>query len=262
MLLFVTIALFVSGCNQINLPLKKLPFTSDDSGEKNKQVKEEITPDNDPLSLESIFFNEIKEVDGKNVIQNTSNTMALVNKQYFLPESYVPEDLVRPNVSFSFGEEAVEKSLMRQEAADALTQMFTEAKNAGIELYAVSGYRSYNRQQLLFEAESNRVGRENAMQVVALPGSSEHQSGLAMDITSRSINFTLDESYADTIEGKWLAENAHLYGFILRYPNGKESITNYIYEPWHFRYVGVKAAKVIYEQKWTLEEYFTNAKKI
>jgi D-alanyl-D-alanine carboxypeptidase len=83
-----------------------------------------------------------------------------------------------------------------------------------------------------------------------------------MDITSRSINFSLDESYADTIEGKWLAENAHLYGFILRYPKGKESITNNIYEPWHFRYVGVKPAKVIYEQKWTLEEYFTNVKKI
>jgi zinc D-Ala-D-Ala carboxypeptidase len=262
MLLFFTIALFVSGCNQINLPIKKLPFTSEDSGEKNKQVKEEIPPENDPLSLDSIFFNEIKEVGGKNVIQNTTNTLALVNKKYYLPESYVPEDLVRPNVSFSFGEEALEKSLMRKEAADALTKMFTEAKNAGIELYAVSGYRSYNRQQILFEAETNRVGIEKAMQVVAIPGASEHQSGLAMDITSRSINFSLDESYADTIEGKWLAENAHLYGFILRYPKGKESITNYIYEPWHFRYVGVKPAKVIYEQKWTLEEYFTNVKKI
>jgi zinc D-Ala-D-Ala carboxypeptidase len=260
--LFVTILLGVSGCNQINSPFKKLPFTSNNSGKENKQIQEEIPPENDPLSLESIFFNEIKEVDGKNVIQNSTNTMALVNKQYFLPENYVPEDLVRPNVAFSFGGEAVEKSLMRQEAADALTKMFTEAKNAGIELFAVSGYRSFNRQQILFEAESNRVGKEKAMQVVAIPGSSEHQSGLAMDITSRSINFNLDESYADTNEGKWLAENAHHFGFILRYPKGKESITNYIYEPWHFRYVGVKAAKVIYEQNWTLEEYFTNAKKI
>ncbi len=262
-LLFVSIVLFVSGCNQINSPLKRLPFTSDDSGEDNQQqTKKKYPPENDPLSLESIFFNEIKEVDGKNVIQNTTNTMALVNKQYFLPESYVPEDLVRPNVSFSFGDETVEKSLMRKEAADALTELFTEAKNAGIELFAVSGYRSYNRQQILFEAETNRVGRDKAIKVVAIPGSSEHQSGLAMDITSRSINFNLDESYADTKEGKWLAENAHRFGFILRYPKGKESITNYIYEPWHFRYVGVKAAKVIYEHNWTLEEYFTEAKKI
>lgn len=201
-------------------------------------------------------------MDGKNVIQNTTNTMALVNNQYFLPESYVPEDLVRPNVAFTFGDEEAEKSLMRQEAADALTKMFTEAKNAGIELFAVSGYRSYNRQEILFEAETNRVGRDKAMQVVAIPGSSEHQSGLAMDITSRSINFNLDESYANTKEGKWLAENAHRFGFILRYPKGKEAITNYIYEPWHFRYVGVKAANVIYEHNWTLEEYFNEVKKM
>jgi D-alanyl-D-alanine carboxypeptidase len=97
---------------------------------------------------------------------------------------------------------------------------------------------------------------------VAIPGSSEHQSGLAMDIASKSTDLNLTEGFAETIEGKWLAENAHRFGFILRYPKGKEAITNYEYEPWHFRYVGEKAATVIYQHDWTLEEYFKEVKKI
>ena len=151
---------------------------------------------------------------------------------------------------------------MRKEAADALTKMFSEAKNAGIELFAVSGYRSYSRQKSYLMQKLIDVGREKADQAVAIPGSSEHQSGLAMDIASKSTNFNLDESFADTKEGKWLEENAHRFGFILRYPKGKEAITNYMYEPWHFRYVGVKAAKIIYKHNWTFEEYFNEVKKM
>lgn len=250
--------ILVSGCSQINSLLDKLPFTEKDHNQPQNQKAAE----NDPLSLEAVFFNDLKEVDGKNVIQNSTNTMALVNKQYYLPENYTPEDLVRPAVSFSFGEEEIEKSLMRKEAAAALEKMFAEAKTNNIELFAVSGYRSYSRQKTLFDAEVNRVGEEKAMQAVAIPGSSEHQSGLAMDISSKSVRFYLVEDFEDTVEGKWLAENAHRFGFILRYPKGKESITDYMYEPWHFRYVGVKAAKIIYENNWTLEEYFNEVKKI
>jgi zinc D-Ala-D-Ala carboxypeptidase len=182
-LLIGSMTVLLSSCSQINSLLNKIPFTANDSGNSHQQKEE--TQINDPLSLESIFFNDIKEVDGKNVIQNSTNVMALVNKEFYLPDDYIPQDLVRPDVEFSFGDVDTEKSLMREEAATALENMFSTAQNSGIELYAVSGYRSYNRQQQLFNAEINRVGIEKAEQAVAIPGASEHQSGLAMDISSK-----------------------------------------------------------------------------
>jgi zinc D-Ala-D-Ala carboxypeptidase len=257
-----SITVLFSGCSQIDSLVNKLPFTGNDSSKNQESQHADESPINDPLSLESIFFNEIKEVDGKNVIQNSTNVMALVNKEFYLPEDYIPEGLVKPEVEFSFGDEDIEKSLMRKEAAEALEEMFTNAEKNGIEIFAVSGYRSYSRQKSLYDAEINRVGIEKAEQAVAIPGASEHQTGLAMDISSRSNKLYLNEAFANTIEGKWLKENAHHFGFILRYPKEKMDITNYMYEPWHFRYVGVKAARIMYEHNWTLEEYFNEVKKI
>ncbi|MGG5253935.1 M15 family metallopeptidase [Neobacillus sp. SM06] len=216
----------------------------------------------DELALPAMYFNSIKQVDGKNQIQNPTNPLVLVNKDYALPDQYVPGDLVRPNVAFSFGDQKLEQSLMRKDAAQALENMFAEAKKAGVELFAVSGYRSFNRQKTLFDAEVKKVGQQKAEQAVAVPGTSEHQSGLAMDIAGRSTNFYLTEDFTNTVEGKWLAENAYRFGFILRYPKGKEAITHYEFEPWHFRYVGVKAATIIDKHQWTLEEYFQEVKKI
>lgn len=216
----------------------------------------------DELTLEASYFNEVNEVNGKREIQNSDNMMALVNKEYALPGKYAPKDLVRPKVAFPFGDQDLEKSYLRKEAAEALEKMFAAAQKEGLKLYASSGYRSFERQQTVFHTEVSRVGEEKASQAVAFPGNSEHQTGLAMDITSENVQFQLNEQFGSTQEGKWLQDNAHLFGFILRYPKGKESITGYQYEPWHFRYVGKKAARVIYENNWTLEEYFKRVKKI
>lgn len=233
-----------------------------DSNQSDQQTTNEDNQNVDPLTLEAAFFNEIKEVDGRATIQNPTNILALVNKSYGLPADYIPNDLVRPKVSFSFGDQDIEKSYMRKEAAEALEQMFHEAAKQGMQLYAVSGYRSYQRQTVLLDAEISRVGKEKAIQAVAFPGNSEHQTGLAMDISSPAANLLLSDEYGETPDGKWLATNAHLYGYILRYPRGKENETQYKYEPWHFRYVGKKAATTIYENNWTLEEYFNMVKKI
>jgi zinc D-Ala-D-Ala carboxypeptidase len=271
--------LMLTGCEKVDFSsLKdKISFWDEkadeqDSGsqvnEEEQEKEEQQTPPEEveeeeyPWTLESIFFNEIKVVDGRNIIQNPMNIVSLVNKEFGLPDGYIPEDLVRPNVEFSFGNQDIEKSYMREEAAKALEDMFNGAKKSGITLYAVSGYRSYDRQTVLFGAEVDRVGEEKAVQAVAYPGNSEHQTGLAMDISSKSADFLLTEEFGETKEGKWLKENAHLYGFILRYPEGKESITQYKYEPWHFRYVGIKSAKDIYVNDWTLEEYFKVVRKI
>ena len=219
-------------------------------------------PSDPDLTLEAAHFNEIVEVKGKKEIANPDNMLVLVNKIYGLPGDYEPEDLVRPKVAFAFGDQDIEKSYLRKEAANALEQMFQAAAKDGIQLYASSGYRSYGRQQALFENEIVQAGEEKASEVVAIPGNSEHQTGLAMDITSESVQIALSEEFRDMEEGQWLKNNAHLYGFILRYPKGKENITGFSYEPWHFRYVGKKASEVIFKHNWTLEEYFDHVSKM
>lgn len=211
--------------------------------------------------FEEAIFNEIQTVNGKDVIQNASNLFALVNKDFGLPAEYFPNDLVRPDVPFSFGNQDVGKSKLRKEAADALEEMFSKAERNGIMLYAVSGYRSFDRQETLFISEVEKIGEELAVKAVATPGNSEHQTGLAMDISSRSVGLGLTEQFGETPEGKWLKKNAHHFGFILRYPKGKEQLTGYMYEPWHYRYVGQEVATEIYQNGWTLEEYFELAQK-
>jgi zinc D-Ala-D-Ala carboxypeptidase len=253
---------------------KGIPFLSQQEGQDIKLAEQKniignqtIVPkenqqiDEDFL-LESQYFNVVKQVDGNQVIENPTNILAMVNKDFALPDNYEPSDLVKPNVEFSFGDDDVPKRYIRKEAALALEELFTLAEAAGIELLAVSGYRSYTRQQGIYDVEKKQKGEELARQAVALPGQSEHQTGLAMDITSRSANLEITEAFGETVEGNWVRENAHKAGFIIRYPKGKESITGYQYEPWHLRYVGKAQATIIFKNKLTLEEYFNKVKKI
>lgn len=179
----------------------------------------------------------------------------IVNKQYALPEDYVPEDLVVPDVLFNFNYYD-EKKLLRQVAATALEDLFNAAKEEGLTLYAISGYRSYNRQKEIYDSNIATKGEEYTNRYSAKPGHSEHQTGLSMDVSTISIDNRLEPVFAYTPEGKWLAKNAHRFGFIIRYPDEKEYITGYSYEPWHVRYVGKDLAKYLYENKLTLEDYY------
>jgi D-alanyl-D-alanine carboxypeptidase len=237
------------------------------SAEEPVTEKEETTaPAKEPAAtatgpvLDASYFNEVEEIEGIQVIQNPENPMVLVNKEFAFPSDYTPPDLVRPNVTYSFGDQDIEKSYMRKEAAGALEELFAGAKEDGLFLFAVSGYRSYDRQEEILAAGAAASDEAKALESIAPPGMSEHQSGLAMDISSESNDFELNQAFEATEEGQWLKEHAHEYGFILRYPKGKEDITRYIYEPWHFRYVGKEAAAKILEHGWTLEEYFNNVK--
>ncbi|ENQ3113128.1 M15 family metallopeptidase [Bacillus cereus] len=187
------------------------------------------------------------------IASSFASIQAVVNKEYGLPEDYKPEDLVVPNVPFSFSG-TLEKSYLRKEAAEALESLFDLAKKEGIQLNAVSGFRSYDYQKKLYANNVKRQGQEHTDRFSAKPGHSEHQTGLTMDVSSKSANNELELTFANTKEGKWLKENAHRAGFIIRYPKGKESITGYAYEPWHIRYVG-DIAESIYKKKLTLEEY-------
>ena len=177
----------------------------------------------------------------------------VVNKENWLSKNYEYYDLIMPKVKFL--EDTLESAkFMHHEAGKALEKLFWHAKRAKIELYAVSGYRSFERQREIFKSNYKRDG-EKANRYSARPGQSEHQTGLAMDVTCAEVNFELTEAFKHTKAYKWLTENMHNYGFILRYPKGKEGITGYIFEPWHLRYVGKVLAKELYQNNLTLEEY-------
>ncbi len=180
---------------------------------------------------------------------------ALVNRNYLLPAGYAPSDLTEPDISFSFSYQG-DKRKMRKIAAEALEKLFRAGRKKGIILYGVSGYRSYQRQKQIYERNVATRGHSATDTVSATPGSSEHQTGLTIDISAASVGCRLDQSFGDTKEGRWVAKNAHKYGYIVRYPYGKSKITGYHYEPWHIRYVGVTVATYLYKNELTLEEYY------
>lgn len=207
------------------------------------------------LKTENGLTSTIEQKNNKSVVTNPDSTLVVLNKQRYLPDGYEPADLVELNVHFPFGGEPYEKRLMRKEAARALEEMFSQAKEEGITLHAVSGYRSFERQEKIFNHNVKEKGVEHASRFVAEPGTSEHQTGLTMDLSSPDVGDMLKETFGTCAAGRWVAANAHKFGFIIRYPQGKEDITGYEYESWHIRYVPKEAAKAIFESGLTLEQY-------
>lgn len=179
----------------------------------------------------------------------------LVNKEYALPDDYVPTDLVYPDVHFIFAEK-IEKKMMREEAAKALEKLFAAAKADGVYLGGVSAYRSHATQTSLFNRYVEKDGLEKAKTYSAVPGHSEHETGLSIDVSDSAGNCAADPCFAGTKEANWLEQHAADYGYIIRYPEGKEAITGYVYEAWHIRYVGVEIAQEIAKEGITLEQYY------
>ena len=185
--------------------------------------------------------------------QDPTDVLILVNKQNKAPT--VPVTLVKPDVTPTKPSVA-ENIYMRPEAARALEALFAGAAEDGITLYATSGFRSYATQKAIFDRKAAERGEQATNRSVAKPGYSEHQTGLAMDIEGETTLGTgLTAAFGESPEGIWVAEHCHEYGFIIRYPEDKTSITGYIYEPWHIRYVGVEAATEITQLGVTFEEY-------
>ena len=185
--------------------------------------------------------------------QDPTDTLILVNKTNKAPA--VPVTLVKPNVQPT-RESASENIYMRPEAAAALEALFAGAAEDGMTLYATSGYRSYSTQKAIFERKLDRMSEKQANLSVAKPGYSEHQTGLAMDIEGETTKGTgLTEAFGESPEGIWAAKHCAEYGFIVRFTAEKQKLTGFVAESWHFRYVGVEAAKTITQNNWCLEEY-------
>lgn len=183
----------------------------------------------------------------------------LINKDNLLSSHYVPQDLVitdeNENNFHNFNDPSL-KPMIDKNVYSYFLKMQDDALKSGFHIIIDSGYRSYDYQKMVLDNLISKVGVEEANSLVAPPGASEHQSGLAFDVA-----YIINGNYSDKveekqIETKWLFENAYKYGFILRYPKGKEEITGYKFEPWHYRFVGLELANLLKEENITLEEYY------
>lgn len=194
---------------------------------------------------------------GIQVVADPESIPVLVNKQNKLPDHYQPDDLVTLTMPFIHGA-TPESRKMRMEAAAAMEKMYAAAKQQGIYLLGVSAYRSHASQTNVFNSYVKNDGYNKALTYSALPGTSEHETGLAIDVTGGNGKCAAEDCFGGTKEAGWLQEHAADFGFIIRYPKGKESITGYQYEPWHIRYVGKTIAEEIMGRGITLEEYYEN----
>jgi D-alanyl-D-alanine carboxypeptidase len=177
----------------------------------------------------------------------------LVDQEHGLPDGWVPPDLVVPDVPFDFAGDAPKRQL-RAEAAGAAEALFAAASADGVPLLGVSGYRSQRTQADLYGLAVRHHGRAAADRSTARPGHSEHQTGLALDVTGGDGRCPAEACFAGTPAADWLAAHAAEHGFVVRYPAGKEAVTGFEAEPWHLRYVGTEVAALLAQRGLTLDE--------
>ena len=195
-------------------------------------------------NLDYEYYTNVQKAD------TSKGNLILVNKYYKLDNNYIPNNLITIDTKYGYAQQ------LQKEAYEAFVKMADAASKEGLGLYIRSPYRSYNTQLGLYQSYVNQNGQTEADTYSARAGYSEHQTGLAIDVMSKA-NVVADlGTFESTNEFTWIKEHCHEYGFILRYPKGKENITGYMYEPWHYRYVGTEVAKKIKELNITYEEYY------
>lgn len=208
------------------------------------------TPDakkNPPKDDNSDYSVPIKST----LTKDDGNLLVLVNKEYTISRDYYPTDMVDIDGSLSTNQNLK----VKRDAYTAYKEMLADAQKEGLNFCICSAYRSYELQESLYNNSLSQNGKAYTDKMFAYPGRSEHHTGYAIDVTSASMNWGLSQNYADYPDGAWIKKNCAKYGFIIRYPAGKEDITGYMYEPWHIRYVGVDVAEYITEEGITFEEY-------
>lgn len=223
--------------------------------DKNKKIEASSQPIEENNIDNNINNQSTKEVDSS----TTDWNLTLINKNNYIPENY-ELNLVKIEENYK----------VDYRIKEAAQQMLTDARNAGLEPVICSAYRSSNQQKSLFDKKVKEYKRKGYSQTnaeqqaslwVTIPGTSEHEIGLALDIVEKEYQ-VLDKEQENTDVQKWLMEHCYEYGFILRYPTEKKDITKINYEPWHYRYVGVKDAMLIKEKGFCLEEYIEYLKNI
>lgn len=229
--------------------MKKIPYYK----EKNKKRYLAYQEEKKDLPIEDVVMHVNIGIDkpyytNTKKATNLNETTLLVNKYYYLTEDYVPENL--EEISLSYARSGMQ---LVHEAKEAFETLSEEAKKEGMNIIAMSSYRSYEYQVDLYNRYVETDGKEAADTYSARAGYSEHQTGLAVDVYNKELPYT---SFEQTEEFTWMQENAYKYGFILRFPKDKVNITGYQYESWHYRYVGEEVAEYIHKNNLTLEEYY------
>ena len=275
-LLFITfVALFFglrscnsAGVNEYTETLTELEPPVDET-EPSEADEPTETDSEDPTSLtngdaarEPIIFCGTADPDEATVLttEESLSYLALVNRCYRLASDFSPHDLTIVNVpSVNAPEDGYGGHRLREAAAHALEALFSEAESVGLNLFMSSGYRDFNLQTFFYERQIQNQGGdvEAARRISAVPGHSEHQLGLGVDLTTPELQVLgwLHPDFSATPEGVWVRDNAHRFGFIVSFPYGREADVAIIYEPWHIRYVGVEAAIEIFNNDQILEEY-------
>lgn len=180
---------------------------------------------------------------------NKSNSLWFyVSKKNNAPAAYIPDNLINPNLP------SAGNFTLRSDIVPFLIEMFKQGQEEGVNLKIGSAYRSYDYQTSLFNSNAQKYGVAITNQTIALPGQSEHQLGLAVDLVSNDNSCYIETCFESQKEGLWLASNSYKYGFVLRYPKDKETVTGYSYEPWHFRFVGIDLSSALFESKLTFDE--------
>lgn len=193
------------------------------------------------IGLDNDYYTNVSSIEVED------DLAVLVNKYHKLSSDYVPADLETISSKYQW---LGRSNKLRKDAREAFEKMCEAAIKDNIYIYAGSGYRSYSYQQTLYNNYVKRDGFKAAETYSARASYSEHQTGLAMDITNKSSFISKDDKEYD-----WLIKNSYKYGFILRYPEGKENITGYMYEEWHYRYLGIDLAKEVYDSGLTYDEF-------
>ncbi len=210
---------------------------------ENKEIRNTVAVVNSNADRE--FYSDIKPTNTN--IEN--RYLVLANKFYQLPETFKPEQLELISTMYAYENRYIDSSIYPE-----FKSMWNAAKKEDLTLIVVSGFRDFETQKKIYNNFLATQGRGIAEQISARPGHSEHQLGFALDIVTHG--YGLSNNFEKSEEFKWLVDNAHKYGFILRYPNNAEHITGYSYEPWHYRYVGVEVATYIYKNNITFDEYY------
>lgn len=214
-------------------------YSNNNSDMKNNDIIKNVNS-----NIDNEFYNyDIQSDTSKGILM-------IANKFYKLGSDFAGYDLVDVPAKYSQYNTSFK---LNKEAYEHFVEMWNDANAVGLDFRVYSGYRSYDLQTKLYNNYVNRDGKEEADTYSARAGHSEHQTGLAVDLKSRTMN---TDYFEKTDEFAWLQDNAHKYGFILRYNLGQEYLTGYMYEPWHYRYCGVECATYIYEHKINFEEYY------
>lgn len=221
---------------------------------KNLDKYLEYSDKNSDLDLQEVvaLVNVHRDKDYYDDMEETNTSLGnimLVNKYNALSKDYEVENLTNISKTYSYGD----NKKLNKEAYEAFIDLAEDAKKEGYTILIVSSYRSYKDQENVWKDYKASFGTRKADAYAARAGSSEHETGLAIDVADY---YDENDKFEDTDSFKWMQANAHKYGYILRYPKGKENITGYSYEAWHYRYVGIETATKVYNEGITYDEYY------